>query len=87
MAMAFVNSYSFSHRFSDDREVAGFSSWQEIVHQSNAGDSLALVRDFYGFALGCGHAPQTIVDVFIQLAEEYSQAHCGYDKKKDNEQC
>ena len=74
--MAFVNSYSFSHRFSDDREVEGYSSWQEIVHQTNATNALALVRDFYGFAAGCGFAPSSMVAAFIAAAEEVGQAHC-----------
>lgn len=74
--MAFVNSYSFSHRFSDDREVQGYSSWQEIVHQTNASDALAFVRDFYGFALGCGFAPQSMVTAFMEVAQEMGQAHC-----------
>ena len=74
--MAFVNSYSFSHRFSDDREVDGYSSWQEIVHQTNATNALALVRDFYGFAAGCGFAPSSMVIALMTVAEEMGQAHC-----------
>lgn len=74
--MAFVNSYSFSHGFSDDREVDGYSSWQEIVHQTNATNALALMRDFYGFALGCGFAPSSMVIALMTVAEEMGQAHC-----------
>lgn len=76
MLMAFVNSYSFSHRFTDEREVTGYSSWQEIVHQTNATHACALVRDFYGFAMGCGFAPSSMIEAFMTIAEEYGQAHC-----------
>lgn len=77
--MALVNSYSFSHKFSDDREVTGYSSYQDIVHQSNAVDTLALVRDFHGFLLGCGHHPAAVVDSMIAVAEEYGQSHCKHE--------
>jgi hypothetical protein len=76
MAMAFVNSYSFSHRFSDDAAPVGYSSYQEIIHQSNADSAATLTREFYCFALACGFAPQSVVGSFIDLAEEYGQAHC-----------
>ena len=69
--MATVNSYSFSHKFSDDREVTGYSSYQDIVHQSNAIETLALVRDLHGFLLGCGHHPVAVVEAMITVAEEY----------------
>ena len=75
--MAFVDSYSFSHRFSDDtggtNDTAGF---QEIIHQCQDVNAFALTRQFYQFALGCGYAPQNIVDAFSVLATEYGSAHC-----------
>lgn len=74
---AFVNSYSFSHRFSDDSAPSGYSSYQEIVHQSNADSAMTLGREFYHFALACGFAPQSVVNAFLELAEEYNNAHCG----------
>jgi hypothetical protein len=40
------------------------------------------VRQFYQFALGCGYAPQNIVDAFEAMADEYGEAHCDYDKEK-----
>jgi hypothetical protein len=66
----------FSHRFSDDAAPVGYSSYQEIIHQSNADSVATLTREFYCFALACGFAPQSIVNSFIDLAEEYGQAHC-----------
>lgn len=77
--MALVNSYTFSHRFSDDREVRGYSSYQDISHQSNATHTLALMRDFHGFMLGCGHQPAVVVEAMITLAEEFGQTHCNYE--------
>jgi hypothetical protein len=77
--MAIVNSYSFSHKFSDDREVMGYSSYQDIVYQSNASDTLALMRDFHGFLLGCGHHPVAVVEAMITVAEEYGQSHCKHE--------
>lgn len=74
--MAFVNSYSFSHRFNDDSAPSGYSKYQEIIHQSNAEGAFALAREFYCFALACGFAPQSIVYAFTELAEEYGTAHC-----------
>lgn len=75
--MAFVNSYSLSHRFSDDNAPSGYSSYQEIVHQSNADSATTLSREFYCFALACGFAPQSVVNAFLELAEEYGNAHCS----------
>ena len=81
--MAFVDSYSFSHRFSDDaggtNDTAGF---QEIIHQCQDVNAFALTRQFYQFALGCGYAPQNIVSAFETLAMEYGAAHCDYDDRK-----
>lgn len=76
---AFVNSYSFSHRFSDDSAPSGYSSYQEIVHQSNADSATTLSREFYCFCLACGFAPHSIVNAFIDLAEEYGVAHCSME--------
>lgn len=75
--MVFVNSYSLSHRFSDDNAPSGYSSYQEIVHQSNADSATTLSREFYHFALACGFSPNSLVNAFIELAEEYGKAHCS----------
>jgi hypothetical protein len=40
--------------------------------------SATLTREFYCFALACGFAPQSVVGSFIDLAEEYGQAHCDH---------
>lgn len=77
--MAFVNSYSFSHRFTDDKPSADTAGYQEIIHQCSDVNATALTRQFYQFAVGCGYAPKSIVDAFFSLAEEYGDAHCGYN--------
>lgn len=83
--MAFVNSYSFSHRFSDDRAEADFAGYQEIIHQCQEVNATGLTRQFFQFAVGCGYSPKNIVDAFLMLGDEYGEAYCGYDggKKKD----
>ena len=80
---AFVDSYTFSHRFSDDCNApTDCANFQEINHQCSGVNAPGLVRQFYQFALGCGYAPQNIVDAFEALADEYGRAHCDYDKEK-----
>jgi hypothetical protein len=81
--MPFVDSYSFSHRFSSEQtnDTAGY---QEIIHQCQEVNATALTRQFYQFALGCGYAPRNIVDAFYALAEEYS-IHC-YDGENSKEE-
>jgi hypothetical protein len=79
---AFVNSYSFSHRFSDQAtsDTAGF---QEIIHQCQDVTTVtALTRQFFQFAIGTGFAPCSVVDAFLALADEYGQAYCGYTEEK-----
>lgn len=86
--MAFTDSYSFSHRFSDDKSsLPGYASYQEIIHQCSGVNATALVRQFYQFAVGCGYSPKNIVDAFSLLAEEYGEVYCGYNREKDDEQC
>lgn len=81
--MAFTDSYSFSHRFSDDKSnLVDCASYQEIIHQCSGVNATALTRQFYQFAVGCGYSPRNIVDAFYALAEEYS-IHC-YDGGNTN---
>lgn len=75
--MAFTDSYSFSYRFSSDRTGSDTAGCQEITHQCQEVNAFALTRQFYQFALGCGYAPQSIVDAFETMAMEYGEAHCG----------
>lgn len=74
--MAFVDSYSFSHRFTDDKAATDVAGYQEIIHQCSEVNATGLTRQFYQFALGCGYAPQSMVDAFLTLSEEYGGAHC-----------
>lgn len=79
--MPFVDSYSFSHRFTDDKATPDTAGYQEIIHQCSDVNAMALTRQFYQFAVGCGYAPQNIVYAFYALADEYGHAHCGYNRK------
>lgn len=82
--MAFVDSYSFSHRFSDDQNApTDCASYQEINHQCSGVNATGLTRQFYQFAMACGYSPKNIVDAFSSLADEYGTAYCGYDKEKE----
>lgn len=79
---AFVNSYTFSHRFSGEatNDTAGY---QEIIHQCQETDTAtALTRQFFQFAVGTGFSPCSVVDAFLALADEYGAAYCGYTKEK-----
>jgi hypothetical protein len=82
---AFVDSYSFSHRFTDDNAAADVASYQEIIHQCSGVNATGLTRQFFQFALGCGYAPQSIVEAFEALADEYGNAFCGYDGEKSKD--
>ena len=82
MQMAFVDSYSFSHRFSDDKTCADTAGYQEIIHQCSEVNATGLARQFFQFALGCGYSPRNMVDAFHSLASEYGEAYCGYDGEK-----
>lgn len=82
--MAFVDSYSFSHRFSDDQNApTDCASYQEINHQCSGVNATGLTRQFFQFAMACGYSPKNIVDAFSSLADEYGTAYCGYDKEKE----
>ena len=78
--MAFTDSYSFSHRFSCEA-ASDTAGYQEIIHQCQEVNAFALTRQFYQFALGCGYAPQSIVDAFETMAMEYGEAHCANKAK------
>ena len=79
--MAFTDSYSFSHLFSSDRATSDTVGYQEIIHQCQEVNAFALTRQFYQFALGCGYAPQSMVDAFETMAMEYGEAHCANKAK------
>lgn len=83
--MAFVDSYSFSHRFNDENMGLDFAEYQEIIHQCNGVNATGLARQFYHFALGCGYSPRSMVEAFTALADEYGEAHSfGYNEKTEN---
>jgi hypothetical protein len=75
-----VDSYTFSHRFSDTEAVVGFSSYEDIQYQCQPGPSVhALVRSFLQFALACGWPQSAVLNAFADISEEYADAaqrHC-----------
>ena len=77
--MAFVDSYSFSHRFTDDKTLPDTANYQEIIHQCQGVNAIGLTRQFYQFAIGCGYCPKNIVDAFYCLSIEYGEA-LGYNE-------
>jgi len=79
--MAFVNSISFSHRFSDDGVTSDTCSYQEINHTYSADSATALARAYFQFMVACGYAPQSVVNGMLCIGAEYEQAYC-YDGEK-----
>lgn len=80
-AMAFVNTISFSHRFSDDGVSADSCSYQEINHTYSGDSATAIARAYIQFMLACGYAPSSVLESMEEVASEYSQAW-GYNKNK-----
>jgi hypothetical protein len=79
--MPFVNTVSFSHRFSDEAVTSDCCSYQEINHIYSGDNALALSRAFYQFMMACGYAPQSVSDAMQSIGAEYGEAYC-YDKQK-----
>ena len=79
--MAFVNSISFSHRFSDDGVTSDTCSYQEINHTYSADTATALARAYFQFMVACGYAPKSVVDGMLRIGTEYEEAYC-YDGEK-----
>lgn len=82
--MAFVNTISFSHRFSDEQALSDFCSYQEINHTYSADNATALTRAFYQFMMACGYAPSSVAQAMQGVGAEYEEAYC-YDRKKEEE--
>jgi hypothetical protein len=80
--MPFVNTISFSHRFSDEAVTPDCCSYQEINHTYSGDSARALSRAFYQFMVACGYAPQSVSDAMQSIGDEYGEAYC-YDKEKD----
>ena len=82
--MPFVNTISFSHRFSDDAVVSDCCSYQEINHIYSGDNATAISRAYVQFMLACGYAPSSVLESMENIAFEYSEAW-GYtrEKKKD----
>jgi hypothetical protein len=79
--MAFVDSHSFSHRFTDSNAGIDGIGYQEIIHQCSEVNAMGLTRHYFHYALGCGFAPKNIIEAMETLAQEYSGAY-GYDEGK-----
>jgi hypothetical protein len=81
--MPFVNTISFSHRFSDEKVTSDCCSYQEINHIYSGDSAPALARAFYQFMMACGYAPSSVVNAMEAVAVEYKEAYC-YSKEKEN---
>jgi hypothetical protein len=82
--MAFVNSISFSHRFSDDKPVGDCCSYQEINHIYSGDNATAIARAYVQFMLACGYAPSSVLESMDSVASEYSEAW-GYNEKNKHD--
>jgi hypothetical protein len=78
--MAFVNTISFSHRFSDDHTTSDTCSYQEINHTYSAETATAMARAYFQFMMACGYAPQSVLDGMGIIVSEYDEAY-GYNKE------
>jgi hypothetical protein len=79
--MPFVNTISFSHRFTDETVTPDCCSYQEINHIYSGDSAPALARAFYQFMMACGYAPSSVAQAMQSIGNEYEEAYC-YDKKK-----
>ena len=79
--MPFVNTISFSHRFSDDGVASDCCSYQEINHIYSADNTNAMARSYLQFMLACGYAPSSVLEGMETIASEYSEAW-GYNGKE-----
>jgi hypothetical protein len=79
--MPFVNTISFSHRFSDDKPVEDCCSYQEINHTYSGDSATAIARAYVQFMLACGYAPSSVLESMNDIASEYSEAW-GYNGKE-----
>jgi hypothetical protein len=77
---AFVNTISFSHRFSDEKTLSDCCSYQEINHTYSADNTTAVSRAFMQFMLACGYAPSSVLNGMSSIVSEYSEAW-GYNEK------
>ena len=82
--MPFVNTISFSHRFSDDGVASDCCSYQEINHIYSADNTNAMARSYVQFMLACGYAPSSVLEGMETIASEYSEAW-GYNRKEMTE--
>lgn len=73
-AMPFVNTISFSHRFSDEGVMPDCCSYQEINHTHSADNATAIARAYVQFMLACGYAPSSVLDSMQGVSSEYSEA-------------
>jgi hypothetical protein len=68
--VAFVNTISFSHRFST--EEADFGPAYEEINMTISNDNAsALCEGFFRFAMSAGYMPVTILNAFTSMEEEY----------------
>jgi hypothetical protein len=75
-AMASVNSFSFSHRFSDEPgSMVDCCSYQQIDHTYSGESPEALCRAFYQFMMACGFAPQNVSEAMLSIGTEYDEAY------------
>lgn len=78
--MPFVNTISFSHRFSDDKPLPDCCSYQEINHTYSGDSAAAMAHAYLQFMLACGYSPSNVLNSMFSVASEYSEAW-GYNEK------
>jgi len=82
--MPFVNTISFSHRFSDESVATDYCSYHEINHIYSGDNATAIARCYVQFMLACGYAPSSVLEGMETIASEYSEAWGYTIEKKDD---
>jgi hypothetical protein len=68
--MAFVNTISFSYRFSSELATSDACSYQEVNHVYSAENSTVMARCFVQFMLAAGYKPGNVLAGMKEIVAE-----------------
>ena len=79
--MPFVNTISFSHRYSGDSNEPDICSYEEINHTYSAENTTVMARCFAQFMVGAGYSPAHVLEGMATIISENSKSW-GYNEEK-----
>jgi hypothetical protein len=79
--MPFVNTISFSHRFSSDKAPSSNCSYEEINHTYSAENTTVMARCFAQFMVGAGYSPAAVLEGMATVVSEDGK-NWGYNGGK-----